>query len=265
MRLCSIASGSSGNCIYVGDEETHILIDAGISKKAIEEGLHTLALDGNDLDGIFITHEHSDHIKGLGVMARKYHIPMYGTKETIDYIKGVSSLGKIEDDLFHELLPDKPLSVKSLVLKPFSISHDAANPVAYRVESGSHAVAVATDMGEYTDYTVENLKDLDAVLLEANHDVRMLQTGNYPYQLKQRILGKYGHLCNEISGRLLDTILTGRMKRVFLGHLSKENNYPELAYESVRMEINMSDTPHRADDFEMSVAKRNGISECFEI
>lgn len=264
MRICSIASGSSGNCIYVGDENTHILIDAGISKKAIEAGLHQLELDGQDLDGIFITHEHSDHIKGLGVMARRYEIPMYGTRETLNYIKRVSSLGKIPEGLFWEVEPDQDFQVNSLTLKPFRISHDAANPVAYRVESGKKSVAVATDLGVYTDYTVEHLKGLDAILLEANHDIRMLQTGSYPYQLKQRILGKYGHLCNEMSGQLLDAVLSDKMKRIFLGHLSKENNYPELAYESVRMEVNMSDSEYRADDFYMSVAPRSECSECFE-
>ncbi len=264
MRICSIASGSSGNCIYVGDEDTHILIDAGISKKRIEEGLKKLDLKGEDLDGIFITHEHNDHIAGLGVMARKYHIPMYATRGTIEAVKNISSLGKIEEDLFSPVLPDSKFCCKTLLLTPFSISHDAADPVAYRIESGEKSVAVATDMGEYDKDTIEHLKDLDAVLLEANHDIRMLQTGPYPYQLKQRILGKYGHLCNEMAGRLLDAVLSPRMKRIFLGHLSHENNYPDLAYESVRMEINMSETPYRADDFRISVAERGMVSECFE-
>lgn len=264
MRMCSIASGSSGNCIYAGDENTHILIDAGVSKKAIETGLHSLDIDGKDLDGIFITHEHSDHIKGLGVMARAYHIPMYATKETIQYIRQVKSLGRIEEELFHEIEADKPCQVKSMTVKPFRIPHDAVNPVAYRVECGEKSIAVATDLGEYDTYIVDYLKNLDAVLIEANHDVRMLQTGNYPYQLKQRILGKYGHLCNEMCGRLLNEILSDRMKRIFLGHLSKENNYPDLAYESVRMEINMSPGAYKAEDFRMSVADRSGISPCFE-
>lgn len=264
MRICSIASGSSGNCIYIGDENTHILVDAGISRKAIENGLRELDIDGKDLDGIFITHEHSDHIKGLGVMARKYAIPMYGTKETLEYIKRVSSLGKIDGELFHEIEPDEEMQLNTMVLKPFKISHDAANPVAYRIESGGKSAAVATDLGIYTDYTINNLRNLDAILLEANHDIRMLQTGSYPYPLKQRILGKYGHLCNEMSGRLLDSILSDKMKRIFLGHLSKENNYPELAYESVRLEVNMSGSEFRADDFHISVAGRDAVSECFE-
>ena len=264
MRICSIASGSSGNCIYIGDEDTHILIDAGISRKAIEAGLKGLDIEGKDLDGILITHEHSDHIKGLGVMARKYAVPMYATKETIWCIKKMASLGKIEPELFSEIEPDQKMKLKTLSLCPFKISHDAVNPVAYRVESGEKRVAVVTDLGVYTDYTVENLKGLDAILLEANHDIRMLQTGKYPYSLKQRILGKYGHLCNEMSGRLLDAILSDKMKRIFLGHLSKENNYPELAYESVRMEVNMSESEFQADDFCISVARRDMVSQCFE-
>ena len=264
MRMCSIASGSSGNCIYIGDENTHILVDAGISKKAIEAGLSHLELAGSDLNGIFITHEHSDHVKGLGVMARKYAIPMYGTRKTIEAVKQMSSLGKIDQELFHEVEADEEFQLNTLTLKPFHISHDGADPVAYRVYSGQKSAAVATDLGTYDDYTINNLKDLDVILLEANHDVRMLQSGSYPYPLKQRILGRYGHLCNEMSGKLLDAILSDKMKRVFLGHLSKENNYPELAYESVRMEVNMSESEYKADDFYISVANRDQVSPCFE-
>ena len=156
------------------------------------------------------------------------------------------------------------MQLKTLTVKPFKVSHDGANPVAYRVESGEKKAAVATDLGIYNDYTIEHLKGLDVILLEANHDIRMLQTCRYPYSLKQRILGKYGHLCNEMSGRLLDAILSDKMKRVFLGHLSNENNYPDLAYESVRVEVNMSQSEYKAEDFHISVAKRDSISDCFE-
>ena len=126
-------------------------------------------------------------------------------------------------------------------------------------------MAVATDMGHYNDYIVDNLKDLDAILLEANHDIKMLQVGSYPYYLKQRILGNHGHLCNEMSGRLLDEILSERLKKIYLGHLSKENNYPELAYESVRAEINLSDSPFKADDFDIEVAWRDRVMECIAV
>ena len=136
MNLCSIASGSSGNCIYVGSHNTHVMIDAGISKKRIEQGLNSIGLKASEIDGILITHEHSDHIGGLGVLARRYGIPMYGTKGTIEGIKKCSSLGKIPQELFYPIDPNTPFFVKELLIKPVKISHDAREPVAYRIEHG---------------------------------------------------------------------------------------------------------------------------------
>lgn len=272
MKLYSIASGSSGNCICVGHGDTHILVDAGISKKRIEEGLYEKDINPKDLNGIFVTHEHSDHISGLGVLSRKYHIPIYGTRETLDYIKFQCSnisgckgtLGNIEPELFHEIEPDSDIEFGDIVIKPFEIYHDAVHPVGYRVEAGDKKVAVATDMGHFDEYIISKLKDLDAILIESNHDIRMLETGPYPYPLKRRILGDKGHLCNEMCGKLLDNILNDKMKCISLGHLSHENNYPYLAYESVRSEINLSDSQFKADDFYMEVAKRECPSTYFE-
>jgi len=272
MILYSIASGSNGNCTFISDSNTNILVDIGVSKKRVEEGLKEKNIDPKDLDGIFITHEHSDHISGLGVFSRKYNVPIYSTSETIEYIKyqcsnisgGKGSLGCVDPDLFNVIDSDSDIKFKSLNIHPFSIYHDAVNPVGYRVSSGGEKVAVATDMGHFDDYIINNLKGLDAILLEANHDIRMLETGNYPYQLKQRILGDYGHLCNEMSGRLLDIILHNNLKHVALGHLSHENNYPDLAYESVRNEINLSESEFKADDFDISVASREMPSCYFE-
>jgi len=260
MRMCSIASGSSGNCIYVGSDTTHLLIDVGISGKRIESGLNTLDLCGRDLDGILITHEHSDHIAGLGVIARKYGVPIYASKGTIAAMKETPGLGNIDDELFVEVEADKKKMIKDLTIYPMYISHDAKEPLAYRIGYGNRKVAVCTDLGVYNDYTVECLKGMDAVLIEANHDVKMLQVGPYPYYLKQRILGNKGHLSNENSGRLLSRILHERLKTIYLGHLSKENNLPELAYEAVRMEITMGDNPYNANDFNIQVAKRQEVS-----
>lgn len=260
MRMCSIASGSSGNCIYVGSDATHLLIDAGISGKRTEEGLKELGLSGRDLDGILITHEHSDHISGLKVLARKYEIPLYATRGTIDAIRKMKNAGDIDPELWVEVREDQRFTLKDLTINPLRISHDAAQPVAYRISYGSRRVAVCTDLGEYNDYTVECLKGLDAILLEANHDVNMLQVGPYPYPLKQRILGKRGHLSNENSGRLLCRILHDGLKYISLGHLSQENNLPELAYEAVRMEITLGDNPYSAEDFQIQVARRSKIS-----
>ena len=147
MRMCSIASGSSGNCIYVGSDNSHLLIDTGISKKRIEEGLNKLEIKGDELDGILITHEHSDHIKGLGVMSRKYHIPIYATAGTIEGIKSSTSLGTIDEDLFHTIRADEKFQIQDLEVEPFAISHDAAEPVDYRLDNKEKSVAVVTDLG----------------------------------------------------------------------------------------------------------------------
>ena len=261
MRLCSIASGSSGNCIYAGSDTTHLLIDTGISGKRIEQGLNALGLTGRDIDGILVTHEHADHISGLGIMARKYGVPIYLTPGTKHAIWKAGAIGAVDSDLFNDIYPDETFQIKDISIYPVQTSHDAAQPVAYRLQSEKKSVAVMTDLGVYTDYTVECLRGLDALLIEANHDVNMLQVGPYPYYLKQRILGEKGHLSNESCGRLLSRLLHDKLKAVLLGHLSKENNLEELAYETVRVEITMADTPYRGEDFPIRVAGRDTMSE----
>jgi len=167
--------------------------------------------------------------------------------------------------LFREIEADVDFCIDDLVISPFTISHDAAEPVAYRVSHGTKSVGVATDLGKYTDYTIDKLKGLDVLLLEANHDVNMLQVGSYPYYLKQRILGDRGHLSNELSGRLLCELLHDNLKSILLGHLSRENNYEELAYETVRLEITMGNTPYKPGDFPIRVAKRDCASELIAV
>ena len=261
MRFVSIASGSSGNCIYVGTDQTHILVDVGISAKRIEQGLFEVGLKPSELSAVCITHEHSDHIRGLGVLARKYQIPIYGTAGTLKEIKKIKSLGEYPEELFHPVLLDVDFAVGDLTVKPFHIDHDAADPVAYRIQTDLKAVAVATDLGHFNQYTIDHLLDLDAVLLESNHDLRMLETGPYPYYLKRRIMGDFGHLSNENAGRLLNCILNDRLKHILLGHLSKENNLPELAYETVKLEVDEGDCPYRASDFHIAIAGRDHMSE----
>ncbi len=265
MRLCSIASGSSGNCVYVGSEATHLLMDVGISGKRTEEGLNQLGLSMRDIDGIFITHEHADHINGLGVLARKYEIPIYATEGTIEAIKQTSSVGEIDDALFQAVLPDEKCIVKDLAVYPMRTSHDAADPVAYRISHGKKKIGIITDLGCYNEYTVESLRGMDVLYLEANHDIHMLQVGPYPYYLKKRILGERGHLSNEAAGKLLSKLLHDGMQTIVLGHLSKENNLPELAYESVRVEVTMSDTKYGGNDFPIYVAKRDEVSDVITV
>ncbi len=265
MKICSIASGSSGNCIYIGSESNHILIDAGISKKRIEEGLLSIGVSPEEIDGVFITHEHSDHISGIGVFSRKYKKEIWGTKGTIEGIREYKGLGKMPEGIYKELKVHEVIQIGDLEVEAFSISHDANQPTGFKVSCDGKNVAVATDLGCYDEYTVKKLCKLDAVFLEANHDTYMLEVGNYPYPLKRRVLSEKGHLSNELSGRLLCDILHKDLKFVILGHLSKENNYEKLAYETVKLEVNMSQVPFDVSDFRMIVAKRDTVSDVIEL
>lgn len=257
MDFCSIASGSSGNCIYVGSESHSVLIDAGISCKRITEGLRGIGRSPADLDAVLVTHEHSDHISGLGVMSRRYHIPIYSTPATARQIRRYAPLGKLDEDLFHDIEADLVFEIGDLSVRAFRISHDAADPVAYRIECGGKAAAVATDMGTYSRYTLDHLQNLDAVLVEANHDENMLQVGPYPYYLKCRIAGDKGHLSNTAAGDLLAQILNDHMKAAFLGHLSQTNNYAALAYATVISQITLNEhCPYKEGDIPVLVAKR---------
>lgn len=265
MKLCSIASGSSGNCIYIGGGNTHLLIDTGISKKKIEEGLSQIGISGDELDGILITHEHSDHIQGLGVFSRKYKVPVYATPGTIRGIENYKSLGKMPEGLLHKVTIDTEFAIGELSIRPFAISHDALEPSGYRIENEEKKIAIATDLGVYDEYTIDNLKDVNAIVLEANHDVHMVEVGPYPYPLKRRVLGNQGHLSNELSGRLLCDILHDNLQCVMLGHLSKDNNYESLAYETVKLEVTLGDNPYNGEDVHIVVAKRDSVSELIRI
>lgn len=264
MRLCSIASGSSGNCIYAGTENTHLLFDTGISGKRIETGLNDLGLTTRDIQGILVSHEHIDHISGLGVVARKYGIPIYASRGSIEAIKACSQVGKIDPSLFHEIRADESFNIGDLEINPIRTSHDAAEPLAFSMESGKSRAAVVTDLGTYDDYIIDRLQNMDVLFLEANHDINMLQVGVYPYYLKQRILGDKGHLANEYAGRLLSQVLHDDFKVAVLGHLSKENNYEELAYETVKLEVHTGDNPYTGEDFPIQVARRDSLSQVID-
>lgn len=265
MRFVTIASGSSGNCTYIGTDHTHLLVDAGISCKRIDIGVQDLGIKPEELNGVLITHEHSDHINGLRVFSKKHHVPLYGTKETLEAIERMDVKKEIDPELYRPVRADEQIVVGDFIVTPFSNSHDAANPVGYRAEADGHAVGVVTDLGVYSQYTINHLLGLDAVLLEANHDVHMLEAGPYPFPLKRRILGQKGHLSNEAAGHLLNELLHDGMKHIVLGHLSKENNYAELAYETVCCEVNMSENQYNSGDFPITVARRDAMSEVIYI
>ena len=264
MQLYSIASGSSGNCIYLGEEDGGILIDAGISRKRIVTGLERKGLSLDDIKAIFITHEHSDHISGLGPVLRKNPIPVYATADTVSAIWEKTNMNNISPELFHSIRPEEEIEAGEMLVRPFSISHDAVDPVCYTLEKQGKRAAVATDMGCFDDTIIRVLGQCDSVLIEANHDINMLQVGPYPYSLKMRILGNKGHLSNTSCADLIKEILHKDLKHLVLGHLSRENNFPQLAYRTVLDELEKTETWGTLDT-RLMVASRDEPTELLKI
>ncbi|MCR5092463.1 MAG: MBL fold metallo-hydrolase [Lachnospiraceae bacterium] len=269
MRLATIASGSSGNCTYIGTENTHLLIDAGVSMKRITEGLHELGLTPDDVSAIFVTHEHSDHISGLPMLEKHYRIPLYASAGTLEGIAKIMDPALFREISGFRLRAQEDVTLGELTVRPFAIPHDAAEPFGFSVrhdqDGKTKKVALATDLGHYDETISTALSGADALVLESNHDIRMLQAGPYPWHLKRRILSETGHLSNDDAGRLLTGLLHDGLKGILLAHLSEVNNYPELAYEAARVEIEMSDAPYHAEDFRLQVAPRSELSEILEI
>lgn len=248
MLFYPIASGSSGNCTYVGTKSTHILVDAGISGKKIETALSELK--NPNISAIFVTHEHGDHVLGIGVMARRYNLPIYATPKTWQHLP--NSVGEIPKPLRHNIIPNQTIFLQDLAITAFDIPHDAAQPVGYFIETKSQTAAVATDLGYVTDTIRNILRNAQVLLIESNHDVDMLKNGNYPAHLKERILSSTGHLSNVAAGILLVEIANPKLRHIYLGHLSEENNHPQLAFNTVSNILTINEV-----SLDISVAKYN--------
>lgn len=236
VNFCTIASGSSGNSVYIGTTDTHILIDAGVSGKRLQDGLKEINLTGNDIDAIFITHEHRDHVAGAGVLSRKFNIPIYATMATWDEMQ--ESIGEVPHGKKRFIYKGENCVVNDICVRPFEIPHDAVEPVGYNVFADRFKISIATDIGHVNDSLIDDIKDSNVLLLESNHDVDMLKTGSYHYNLKQRILGRSGHLSNVSAGNLLVKLMNENLQHVFLGHLSRDNNTPDIAYGTVKGILN---------------------------
>lgn len=263
MKFCPLYSGSSGNSIFISTENSKILIDAGLPGKKIDEALKSIDETAEGLDGIFITHEHSDHIKGVGVISRKYDVPIYANAKTWEAMS--SSIGKIKEHNIKIMDRRSIVDIKDLSIKSFVIPHDAVSPVGYTVCSGEHKVSVATDFGTYTEEIHNNIKDSKVILLESNHDINMLKFGPYPYNLKRRILSEVGHLSNEACGEAIVSIAKeGLGKRIILGHLSSTNNNPDLAIQTVLSVITEKGLVE-GQDILLSMARRNMPSDCINM
>ena len=236
MDILSLRSGSRGNASLVSGGNTKLLVDCGVSGKSVTSVLADVDVYPEDISAIAVTHEHIDHIAGIGVMMRRYHIPVWANAATWTAME--SQVGKIDKSLVNIFDNDSSFEIGEIGVKPFSIPHDAADPVGYSFMCGDEKVAVATDIGELKKDLFEAILGSKTVLLEANHDVNMLEIGKYPPQLKRRIRGKLGHLSNDDAGRAAEFLVRLGTERIILGHLSEENNYPELARQTVICVLN---------------------------
>lgn len=231
MDILSLRSGSRGNASLVSGGNTKLLVDCGVSGKSVTSALADVDVYPEDISAIVVTHEHIDHIAGIGVMMRRYHIPVWANAATWAAME--SQVGKIDKSLVNIFDNDSSFEIGEIGVKPFSIPHDAADPVGYSFVCGDEKVAAATDIGELKKDLFEAIRGSKTVLLESNHDVNMLEIGKYPPQLKRRIRGKLGHLSNDDAGRAAEFLVRLGTERIILGHLSEENNYPELARQTV--------------------------------
>ena len=231
IRFCTIVSGSSGNCAYAGLGGQHFLVDAGITGKRLQQGLSQL--DIPKPSAIFITHEHSDHIAGAGVIARRFGIPIYATPLTWRYFLRHKRLGPLREEQVKHITPGCPQMIGGAKITAFDVPHDASQPVGYTFEVEGTKIAIATDLGKPTDTVLEHLRGSRALLIESNHDLEMLQNGRYHHHLKERVMGARGHLSNATAGQLIAEVDWEGLTHVILGHLSEENNRPMLAYDTV--------------------------------
>lgn len=227
IRLSILASGSTGNATYVETDQTCLLIDAGLSGKKIEGLMKSIQRDCADLDAILVTHEHSDHIKGVGVLARRYQLPIYANAKTWQAME--NKLGKISPDQKFIFDTEKTLTFGDLDVFSFGVSHDAIDPQFYSFHKRDKSFVMLTDTGYVSDRMRGMLRDADVYLFESNHDVELLRYGAYPWHLKQRILSDKGHLSNEDGALALAEMVGDATKRVYLGHLSQENNIKDVA------------------------------------
>ncbi|MDR2520218.1 MAG: MBL fold metallo-hydrolase [Eubacteriaceae bacterium] len=253
LRLISLSSGSTGNCLYIEGGGAKILVDCGVTLKRASEGLKSLGVTPKDVDALLLTHEHSDHVKGAGYAAKYFGLQIYGNEATLE--KAAPAIKKTgpAKGCFAAFENGAPFSVKGLVIRPFATSHDAADPVGFVVSDGHSSIGVMSDTGCVTEGAAKALAGCPCAYIEANHDVEMLKSGPYPYSLKRRILSASGHLSNADSGEFIASLIRLGLKKVLLGHLSLENNRPLLAYETVEA-VASSHGMRRRVDYILGVA-----------
>ena len=257
-KFVTLFSSSSGNSTLISSDNTNILIDAGVSCTRIKNALAEVNLDVCEIDGILVTHEHTDHIKGIGVMSRQYNIPVYANEKTMSALLAVT--GDLHDRNIRIINSSRSFEIRDMMIKPFSIPHDAADPMGYTVKTDDGIISVATDTGQITKAMLNNMSKSDTVLIESNHDVKMLMDGKYPYPLKRRILSGEGHLSNENAAWLATQLAMWGTKKIFLGHLSEHNNTEQKAYNAAKNMLEQNNIKVGSDVL-LRVAQKSRVCE----
>lgn len=261
LNFCSLYSGSSGNSLFVETQNTKLLVDAGVSCKKIENALQDIKVDPSSIDGILITHEHTDHVQGLGTLSRKFDLPVFVNQETLDAMP--KQKDKIPDKNIKTFKISDKFEIGDLLIDPFSIPHDAANPCGFNIYKDDKKISIATDIGHMTNNILKSLEGSLFLMLEANYDPEVLRCSSYPFSLKSRIAGPTGHLPNETAGKTISYLLKSGLKNAMLGHLSKESNFPELAYQTVLDELIRND--YNENNLSLGVASRDTHSKLIEL
>ena len=257
----SLYSGSSGNSSLVQSDNVKLLVDAGVSCRKIENALKDLDISPNELDGILITHEHTDHVQGLGTLVKKFDVPVFVNEKTLDAMP--KQKDKIPEDNINLFEISDYFEIKDLKIKPFKIPHDAANPCGFNIFNKDKKISIATDIGDINKDILKHLEDSRFILLESNYDPKVLMCSPYPYALKQRIASSTGHLSNSKAGKTISYLLKSGLKTAMLGHLSKNSNFPELAYKTVVEELISSN--YDENSLRLSVASRDSYSDIINI
>ena len=262
LRFSPLFSGSSGNSLYAGCDGGHLLIDAGVSCARIVAELRKIGISPAQLSGVLVTHEHIDHIRGVGVLSRRFDLPIYATEGT--WVAMEEKLGGVAAKNVRVIEPMQDFFLGGMSVMAFDIPHDAAQPVGYSLSLGAARLCVATDIGCVRDSWLNVASGADAVVLESNYDPDMLRAGPYPYALKQRILSRRGHLANDDAGRAAVSLVRDGARQIVLGHLSKENNFPALAEKCCALALESAGV-RLGEDASLCVAERDGLTGMFAV
>jgi len=260
-NFCSLYSGSTGNCLFIESDKTKLLVDVGVSVKKIKDALTSININIEEIDAILISHEHIDHTKSLHSIVNKYNIPVYANIETWNSLSEQAC--KIDSSFKNYFSISEKFSINDLDILPFSIPHDAANPCGFNIYNSGKKISIATDLGHMNKNILSHLENSNFIMLESNYDPSILKYSSYPYLLKKRIGGPNGHLSNDMAGKTISELIPKGLKTVMLGHLSKENNFPDLAYKSVLSELNLNKFDENSVN--LFVANRDKPSEIIKV